>query len=161
MKGSRLTADTLHPLVGGLIVVLVALYMGYGYAVEKSANTDTYTISARFRTVDGVGVGTPVTLAGVRVGEVEGMEINPDDFAARLNLSIDKQYEIPIDSVAMIVSDGLVGGKYVKVAAGGELDMLEPGDEFEYVQDAVVMEKLLEKIIESAEARRAAEEQIN
>lgn len=161
MKGSRLTADTLHPLVGGLVVVLVALYMGYGYAVEKSAKADTYSISAQFRTVSGVNVGTPVTLAGVRIGEVEGMEINADDFAARLHFSVDKKYEIPIDSVAMIVSDGLVGGKYVKVAAGGELDMLEPGDEFEYVQDAVEMEKLLAKIIESAEARRAAAQKIN
>jgi len=156
MSGSRLTLDTLHPLVGGAVVVIVALYMAYGYAVEKTANTDTYTVDARFRTVDGVEVGTPVTLAGIRIGMVTDMRIQPEDFAAKLTMSIDNSYEIPIDSVAMIVSDGLVGGKYIKVAAGGELDMLAPGDEFEYVQDAVVMEKLLAKIISSAEARREA-----
>lgn len=156
MTRSRLTIDTLHPLVGGMVVVIVALYMAYGYAVEKSADADTYIVDARFRTVDGVEIGTPVTLAGIRVGSVAEMSIDPDDFAAKLTLSIRKEYDIPIDSVAMIVSDGLVGGKYIKVAAGGELDMLAPGDEFEYVQDAVVMEKLLAKIIASAEARRAA-----
>ncbi len=161
MKGSRLTADTLHPLVGGFVVILIALYMGYGYAVEKTASADTYSISARYRTVAGVDVGTPVMMAGIQIGSVEKLQIDPEDFAAKLTMSLDRKYEVPLDSVAMIVSDGLAGGKYIKVAAGGELDMLEPGDEFEYVQDAVVIEKLLAKIVESAEARRAAAKQAN
>ena len=155
MTVSRLKADTLHPLVGAIVVIAVALYVAYGYAVEQTTTEDAYTVDARFRTVDGVVIGTPVSLAGIHIGSVTDMQIEPDTFAARLTMSIGNEFEIPIDSVAMIVSDGLVGGKYIKIAAGGELDMLIEGDEFEYVQDAVVMEKLLAKIISSAEARRA------
>lgn len=161
MTFSKLKAESMHPLVGGLVVILVALYMAYGYAVEQKSASDTYTIDARFRTVDGVEIGTPVSLAGIHIGSVVDMQIEPDTFAAKLTLSVQNDFEVPIDSVAMIVSDGLVGGKYIKIAPGGELDMLVDGDEFEYVQDAVVMEKLLAKIIASAEARRAEAESAN
>ncbi len=146
--------QTLHILVGAAVLLLgTGVILASSGGKGRSAG-DGYPLSATFQSIDGVGIGTEVLLAGIRVGKVTARRYEPDGHRATLVMSIDPAVRIPVDSVAMIVSSGLLGGKYLKLEPGGEEEMMQPGDSFEYVQDSIIFEELLEKVVLDAEARR-------
>ena len=111
-------------------------------------------MTAHYNRVDGISVGAKVLLAGIPVGQVTRQEFDAKNQQAVLTFLIQDGIKLPNDTVAMIVSDGLMGGKFIKLEPGGEIDLLQPGDVFTYVQDAVLVESVLEKIVLRAEARR-------
>lgn len=150
--------ETLHILVGALVVVIgiAFVWWSYGYRSEKGPDISGYELSARFRSVDGIGIGSKVTLAGITIGKVVASDFDPAHYSADLTFRIEKDIEIPEDSIAMIISDGVFGSKFVQIVPGGAMDMLQPGGEFEYVQDSILFEELLQKVINAAEARRKA-----
>lgn len=151
----RLKSDKFNILVGASVIGVIVAYMIYGYLSDRpGAAEDGYRLVAKFRSIDGIVEGSNVMLAGLPVGKVTRTDFDPETNNAILTMSVRDDIQLPLDSVAMIVSDGVFGSKFVKIAPGGDLDMLEPGDQFEYVQDSVVFEELLEKVILAAEAKR-------
>ena len=145
---------TVLALTGAFAIALVLLGMVFGLAGSGAAKPG-YLLHATYDQADGLAVGAPVYLAGVRVGSVERMILDPRRFKARVALRIDEAIGVPEESAAMIVSDGVLGGKFVKIEPGSGEDTMARGDEFELVQDAVIVESLLERIVRSADARRA------
>jgi len=105
-----------------------------------------YHVTAEFDNIGDLKTGSPVTMAGVRVGEVEGIRFDPKSFKAVVSLRIDPQYnEIPEDSFASIQTQGLLGGKYIGISPGG-LDMyLKDGGRIDQTQSAIVLESLINK----------------
>lgn len=151
----RFKSDKHNILVGAAVIGVITAYMIYGYLSDRpGAAAGGYPLSAKFRSIDGIGEGSDVMLAGIPVGKVTHTDFDPATNNAMLTMTVRDGIDVPLDSVAMIVSDGIFGSKFVKIAPGGDLDMLEPGDQFEYVQDSVIFEELLEKVILAAEAKR-------
>ena len=90
--------------------------------------------------------GSPVTLAGVRIGRVEGITVNVLQGKADVTLRIEKQYaNIPEDSDASIQTAGLLGGKYIGIGVGGSETFLKEGSQIEFTQSAIVLESLVNK----------------
>lgn len=151
-----MSRENKHAWVGAGLIVAVLAFAGFINADDPTASAaDSYRLAGRFVSTDGVTIGSKVVLVGIPVGKVVGQTYEPEMQAAMLTMAIEGRIEIPEDSVAMIVSNGVFGEKYIKVTPGGSFDMLEDGDEFEFVQDSVVFEELLEKVILGAEAKRA------
>ncbi|MDE0704854.1 MAG: MlaD family protein [Rhodospirillaceae bacterium] len=144
---------TVLALTGALAIALILLGMVFGLAAGDGARRG-YLLHATYDQADGLAVGAPVYLAGVRVGAVERMSLDPQRLRARVALRIEDTVGVPEESAAMIVSDGVLGGKSVKIEPGSGEDMMAKGSEFELVQDAVIVESLLERIVEAAAARR-------
>ncbi|MXW92260.1 MAG: MCE family protein [Rhodospirillaceae bacterium] len=144
---------TVLALTGALAIALILLGMVFGLAAGDGARRG-YLLHATYDQADGLAVGAPVYLAGVRVGVVERMSLDPRRLRARVALRIDEAVGVPEESAAMIVSDGVLGGKSVKIEPGSGENMMAKGSEFELVQDAVIVESLLERIVEAAAARR-------
>ena len=94
----------------------------------------------------------------VTVGRVAGAKLSPD-FNAVLSLEINEGVKIPDDSSASIVSSGLMGNKYIEIEAGGSEDYISAGGEFEYTQDAMVLEELLDRIVTMGKAKQNKSEQ--
>jgi phospholipid/cholesterol/gamma-HCH transport system substrate-binding protein len=91
-------------------------------------------------------VGAPVTMAGVNLGEVESVRIDWTTYKAVVKMRIDPQYtKIPDDSDASIQTQGLLGGKYVAVGAGGAETFLKEGSQINLTQSALVLENLINK----------------
>jgi len=155
--GRGLSQQTLHTLLGGAIVVAgaAALVLSQGGAGPKSGGG--YELVARFGSIDGVAKGTKILLAGIEVGEVVDRAYDPVRQRAVIRMTIRGDIEIPLDTVAMIVSDGLMGNKYIKLQPGGDVEMMHDGDSFEYVQDSIIFEEILEKVILNAEQKREEE----
>ena len=150
-----MNSETRHILVGAAVIVLIPL-LAYGFfsGDARTESADGYELKARYNQVDGVTIGSNVLLAGVPVGKVTRLDFDAESLQAVLTFTIRDEIRIPDDSAAIIASDGMLGGKYVKLDIGGSEEMLEPGRSFEYVQDSVIVEALLEKVILWAEARR-------
>ncbi|MBE7417302.1 MAG: outer membrane lipid asymmetry maintenance protein MlaD [Ideonella sp.] len=127
-------------LLGLLALVFVAL---------KAANltsfsaTDTYTLTARFDNIGGLKVRAPVRSAGVVVGRVTGITLDPKTFQGVVKLEIDRHFQFPRDSSAKILTAGLLGDQYVGIEPGGEDKNYAPGDTVTQTQSAVVLENLI------------------
>ena len=111
-----------------------------------------YELRAAFPNVDGIEVGTDVRVAGVKVGRVASVELNPQTYFAEARLRLPERISLPSDSAALIQSDGLLGGAYIELQPGGAPDNLQPGDEIEDVQGAVSLLSLMMKFVDSQSA---------
>ena len=112
-----------------------------------------YQLYARFNRTDGLLVGNLVRLAGMDIGRVVNARLD-QNFKAILTLEVNEKIQLPDDSSAAIVSSGIMGNKYIEIEPGGSEDMLTPGSEFSYTQDAMVLEELIERIIGIGKAKR-------
>ena len=150
--------DTLAETIIGALVVLVAV--GFlGYALTRSghgAARDGYPLVAHFNKVDGVAVGSDVRLAGVKVGTVEAVSLEPSTYMAKLTLAISPSVSVPEDSAAKIATDGLLGGAYVSLEAGGSDKMLKHGGEIEQTQGAVDLLTVLSSAVSGMSANANA-----
>jgi phospholipid/cholesterol/gamma-HCH transport system substrate-binding protein len=117
----------------------------------KLAHTKAgYHITAAFDNVGDLKVGSPVTMAGVNLGEVESVKIDWNTYKAVVRMRIDTQYnKIPDDSDASIQTQGLLGGKYVGIGAGGSETFLKEGSQITLTQSALVLENLINKFFSS------------
>lgn len=105
-----------------------------------------YSVSAEFDNIGDLKVGSPVTMSGVRVGEVTGIRYNAKDYKAEVAMRIDEEFkQIPDDSFAAIQTLGLLGGKYIGLSPGGDDQYLKSGSVIEQTQSAIVLESLINK----------------
>ena len=132
-------------LVGGIVLAAAIGFFVYAGQVTGAGGTtgSSYTLSASFRSADGISVGTDVRLAGVRVGSVTGLELNPETFRADVDFSVADGIDIPDDTQAVIASEGLLGGNFLELVPGGSPFNLAPGDDIYETQSAVSLTTLI------------------
>lgn len=135
-------------MAGSAVLAVAAGFLLWGFG-QGFARQTGYEVRASFPDVDGVAVGTEVRLAGVPVGRVSAVSLNPDTYMADARLSLPADISLPTDSAALIQSDGLLGGAYIQIQPGGSPDNLAPGDEIEDVQGAVSLLQLMMKFVDS------------
>jgi phospholipid/cholesterol/gamma-HCH transport system substrate-binding protein len=117
-----------------------------GSSLRLKGADSGYKVIAAFDNIGDLKEGSPVTMAGVRVGRVEAIAFDPRTFKANVTLRIDKQYsQIPDDSDASIQTAGLLGGKYIGLGPGGSETFLKDGGQIEFTQSAIVLESLVNK----------------
>jgi len=125
-------------VVGLLVLAVAAAFLYYAYQTSGRALTArTYSLNAVFGRVDGVSPGADVRISGVKVGSVADSALDPLTFEARVKLSVAKNIEVPEDSVAKIVSDGLLGGAHVAIEPGASDIMLAEGETITITQGSV------------------------
>ena len=127
------------------VAIGFAVYAAQGAGLTGDAGT--YPLTASFRSVEGVSVGTDVRLAGVKVGTVTSLALNPETFFADASLQIRNDVLLPTDSAILVSSEGLLGGNFIEILPGGALENLEPGGEIEDTQGAVSLISLLLKFV--------------
>jgi phospholipid/cholesterol/gamma-HCH transport system substrate-binding protein len=106
-------------------------------------NVPTYEIHAPFDNIGGLKVRAPVKSAGVVVGRVADIRFDAERYRAVVALRIETRYPFPRDTIATILTSGLLGEQYVGLEPGGDEAMLADGDAVQLTQSAVVLEKLI------------------
>jgi phospholipid/cholesterol/gamma-HCH transport system substrate-binding protein len=145
----------------GLFVVLGLLALVF--VALKAANLssfggqDTYAVSARFDNIGGLKARAPVRAAGVVVGRVTAISLDPKTFQGVVMLAIERPFQFPKDSSAKILTAGLLGDQYVGLEAGGEADNLAPGAVIKQTQSAVVLENLIGQFLFNKAAETGAD----
>ena len=133
-------------LAGLLALVFLAVEVS---GVNIGAEADTYTLHARFNDVSGLTGRAKVSLAGVTVGRISGVKVDVEYAEAVVSLEIQEQYRFSTDTGAKILTEGILGGRYVALIPGADEEYLEEGDTIEDTQGAFVFEDLVGDIITS------------
>jgi phospholipid/cholesterol/gamma-HCH transport system substrate-binding protein len=89
-----------------------------------------------------------VVVAGVKVGQVDSIRLG-DDFRARVTLDVDPKLKLPDDTSASIMTSGLLGDQYIALEPGGDTQILHSGDQIQFTQSAVILERLIGKLIQN------------
>tara|TARA_B100000902_G_C27099677_1_gene808173 strand:+ start:343 stop:792 length:450 start_codon:yes stop_codon:yes gene_type:complete len=142
---SRNIVETIFgAIVFGIAVIFAVFFLRFS---DISFGAGQYTLDAKFRSAEGITVGTDVRLAGVKIGSVSNLSLDPKTFHAIARLSIKPEYRMPDDSAAIISSEGLLGGNFVEILPGGSYDLMVEGSEFSETQGAVSFISLLMKFV--------------
>jgi len=117
----------------------------------KDNNRVTYKLTAHFNNVSGLAVRAKISVAGVVIGRVTSISLDPMDSRALVEMAIDKQVDyLTIDSIAAIQTAGILGEKYISISPGGDAEVLKDGDEIMDTQSSLVLEDLIGKFLTSA-----------
>ena len=133
----------------GLFVVLglaAVAYLTIKLGAGSLMGRDTYLIEARFANAGGLHPGSNVLLAGVTVGRVEAIRIEPTDYSAIATIRLYSKLQLPTDSMASIKTTGLIGDKYVSLSPGADETFLKPGTRITMTESAVDLESLIGKM---------------
>ena len=112
-----------------------------------TTHAEGYRIEAAFDNIGGLKVRAPVKAAGVVVGRVDGIRLDPKTYEAVVSMSIDRQYAFSKDTIASILTSGLLGEVYVGLDSGGDPQMIAAGGRVGKTQSAVVLEKLISQFL--------------
>lgn len=148
----------LRDLLVGLFVIVGLAAIGYlslsvgGLAYTGPGGLD---LVARFDELGGLKLRAPVVISGVKVGHVTGISLD-ENMRAKVELEVDADVAIPVDSSASLVTAGLLGDRYVNVKLGGDPAILKSGEEIEFTESAVILENLIGKFIYGSEDKQEA-----
>jgi len=135
-------------LAGILALVFLALKVS-GLNLRDSAG-ETYTLYAHFNNAAGLTAGARVTVAGVMIGRVSAIALDPKDNRAKIEMAIKSDVNfLPQDSIAAIQTAGILGEKYISIVVGGEPELLADGDNIVDTQSALVLEDLISTVLTS------------
>lgn len=115
---------------------------------DASVAKGAYELIAKYENIGSLKVGAPVSMAGVIIGRVDAISFDQNIYKAVVKMRINPEYnKLPDDSDASIMTAGLLGGQYVGISAGGSDTYMKNGDQFSLVQDAFVLEKLVNQLV--------------
>ena len=132
--------------VGVFVAIGFASLLFLALRVGNLTTTDlgsTYRIEAKFDNIGGLKVRGPVKSAGVVVGRIAAVRFDPESFQAVVSLDVDERFRFPKDTIASVLTSGLLGEQYIGLDAGGDEAVLKSGDTISMTQSAMVLEKLV------------------
>jgi phospholipid/cholesterol/gamma-HCH transport system substrate-binding protein len=141
---------TAEVLTGAAVLLIAAGFLAFAVAHSGRSDTTGYKLHAQFDHVDGLNPGADVRIAGVKVGSVLDMRIDPKTFLAIVTMSVRDDIHLPKDTSAEVASESLLGGKFLNLSPGGDEVDLTPGGTITITQSSVSLEQLLGKFIFSA-----------
>jgi phospholipid/cholesterol/gamma-HCH transport system substrate-binding protein len=144
--------NVIETVLGAVVLVIAALFLVFAYKTSELREVPGYQVSADFSRVDGIHNGSDVRISGIKVGSVVSATLNPTTFLATLHLSVEPGIKLPRDTVAEIVSSGLLGDKYVSLVPGASDRNIPAGGKVKYTQSAVNLENLIGQMIFSPPA---------
>jgi len=113
----------------------------HGLALGRAPH---YDVQAKFENIGDLRVGSPVSMAGVEIGRVVSIDFDTREYKAVVTMRINAKYnQLPTDSDASIYTQGLLGGKFIGLTAGGAETYLKDGDQIDFTQSAFVLENLI------------------
>ena len=145
-------------LIVGIFVILgiaAFTYMAVTIGGARLNGTPGYTLKARFTNISGLQRGAVVEAAGVRVGTVESITFDPDNYEAIVSMRINEGVPVQEDALAAIRTQGIIGEKFVKISPGGFPDLLGDGAEIFETESSVSLEELVSKYIFSGSSSSA------
>jgi len=133
-------------------------YLSFRVGGLSYAGAGGLTLYATFDQTGGLKPRSPVVISGVKIGQVTAIALD-DAYRARATLDLDASLKLPTDTTASIVTSGLLGDRYVSLQLGGEEAILSPGQEITFTESAVILERLIGKLIHNTDADASKTEQ--
>jgi len=143
-----MSRNVIETVMGGVVLVIAGSFLMTAYEGRKiNKVNDGYHVQAKFENATGIAVGSDVRLGGVKIGVVDGMDLDTKNYQAVVGMTIRSSVPLPEDSTAAIVGDGLLGSKFVGLEPGAEDAMLKDGATIQYTQSSVSLEEMIGKFV--------------
>jgi phospholipid/cholesterol/gamma-HCH transport system substrate-binding protein len=140
--------NVIETIIGLIILVTALAFFAYAYKSSGQAEDNKgYLVNATFQSAEGIVKGSDVMIAGIKVGTVEELGLDKESYMAHVKMRLQEGLAIPQDSVAAIVSQGLLGGKYIVIMPGAEEENLKENDTIKHTQSSVNFESLIGKFM--------------
>jgi phospholipid/cholesterol/gamma-HCH transport system substrate-binding protein len=149
MKG-----NVIETVMGAVVLVVAALFLFFAYSTSQLRSVQGYELTANFEHIDGIRDGSDVRISGIKVGSVLGTTLDPKTFLATVRMSVEPSVNLPDDTVAEIISSGLLGDKYMSLVPGGSDKDLPPNGQIKFTQSSVSIEHLIAQMMFSPPAKK-------
>ena len=134
--------------VMGAVVLLVAItFVAFAFRSSGLTASGGYQVTAHFNDASGLTVGTDVRMSGVKIGTVAAQDLDPVTFLAITTLIINDDIQLPVDSSAKILPDGLLGGNFLALEPGAEEEIILSGGRIEFTQSAINVVELISRFV--------------
>jgi phospholipid/cholesterol/gamma-HCH transport system substrate-binding protein len=139
--------NLIETLMGAVVLLVAGAFLVFAYNATNVRTVGGYEVVARFDRVDGLARGADVKMSGIKIGSVVDQRLDPEKFLAIVRMSIDPAIKLPIDTVAQVASEGLLGGSFVALVPGGDDKIIPAGGEIRFTQAPVNLVQLLGKFM--------------
>jgi phospholipid/cholesterol/gamma-HCH transport system substrate-binding protein len=139
--------NMIETVMGAVVLVVAAAFLFFAYSATHLEAVSGYDLTAQFDRIDGIRAGSDVRISGVKVGSVQSTTIDPKTFFVTVRMAIDPKYRLPDDTVAEVLSAGLLGDKYMALVPGGSEKTIPDGGRIRYTQAPVSLENLIGQMI--------------
>lgn len=121
--------NAIETVLGAVVLVVAGFFMVFAYSSADLRKVQGYTVAANFPMVDGLKEGGDVKINGVKVGSISSMtlitEPGPTQYLVNLQMTVLPSVQLPTDTVAMVASESLLGGKYLSLEIGVDEEMIK------------------------------------
>lgn len=139
--------NLIETVMGAVVLLVAGLFVFFAYDMAQVQTTSGYTVNATFSRIGGLTSGSDVRISGIKVGTVTDTRLDPKTYYADVTLSIEPGVELPSDTVASVSSEGLLGGKYVRLEPGQAKERIADGGSITKTQDYRTLEDQVGDII--------------
>jgi phospholipid/cholesterol/gamma-HCH transport system substrate-binding protein len=139
--------NLIETIMGAVVLAVAGFFLVFAYTHADLKKVEGYEVTASFSSVGGLDTGADVKINGIKVGTVQSQALDPQTFNAVVKLSISDSLKLPSDTVASIGSDGLLGGKFVKLEPGRSKTTLAPGSALAKTKDHKSIEEMVGELI--------------
>lgn len=153
-----MTRGIVETLTGAAVLAVAAGFFAYAWARADIGGAGGYTVHARFSGVGALNVGAQARIGGIPVGAVTKLELDTETYMAVVTMVIRDDVALTADTTAAIKAEGLLGGAYVALEPGGELEAIPPGGEILFAQAAPDMIDLMTQLVFSRPSAAGAGE---
>jgi phospholipid/cholesterol/gamma-HCH transport system substrate-binding protein len=129
------------------VAALFFLALKVGNLLNFKEERNGYELMVKFDNIGNLKPRAPVKSAGVVVGRVEKIRLDPQTYQASVRIHLENQYQFPRDTIATIFTSGLLGEQFVGLEAGGDTEMLKDEQEIKKAQSAIQIEKLISQFM--------------
>ena len=139
--------NAIETVLGGVVLVVAAMFLLFAYSTANIRSVKGYQVTADFLKVGGLTRGSDVRVSGITIGTVSDQQLDPKTFNARVTMTIKPDVQLPTDTVASIVGEGLLGDKYVNLTPGQAKERIPAGGKVAQAKDFQSLEDMVGQII--------------
>ena len=139
--------NVIETIMGAAVILVAVVFVVFAFSSTGVSTVGGYQVHARFDNAAGLTSGTDVRMSGVKIGSVVKQELDPKTYFANVTLSIDESIELPTDTSARIVPEGLLGGNYVMLEPGGAQETIQADGTIQYTQGAINIVDMVSRLM--------------
>jgi phospholipid/cholesterol/gamma-HCH transport system substrate-binding protein len=130
-------SDLAETLIGAAVVAAAVVFLAFAYFRTGAGSLSGYEILAKLPKADGLAVGTDVRLAGIKIGTVTDLTLDPKTYLVTVHMNIRDDIKLPADSSVLVTQAGFLGGQYLSITPGGDDKLMSAGSYFENAQGSI------------------------
>lgn len=139
--------NAVETVLGAVVLGVAGMFLFFAYSTAQVKTVSGYEVSANFFKIGGLTAGSDVRISGIKIGTVKSSVLDPETFDAVVTMTIRPDVKLPADTIASIGSEGIVGGKFIRIEPGSATEYIAAGGRLSETRDFRSLEDQVGEII--------------